>query len=248
VLADTTRRLEPLPWRVGKACALGLLLAGLIALVSPVLAQGKGPGKSREAAAAAHRLDLQTDLPRDAAAGAVKSLDLQTDLPRELATDSGWHFRLPAEVFWIVLIVGLAALLYAFWDELPIWGLGGRRDWSDGAEEGGALDAQAPEVVAAAADELARQGRFGEAMHALLLQSLADVRRRLDEQFADSLTSREILRNTKLPGEGREPLREIIARVERTHFGEYAAGPQDYRACRDRFAELERALHAAAPA
>ena len=61
------------------------------------------------------------------------------------------------------------------------------------------------------------------------------VRRRLDEQFADSLTSREILRSTRLPSEGREPLREIIARVERTYFGEYAAGPQDYMACREQF-------------
>jgi ribose 1,5-bisphosphokinase PhnN len=85
-------------------------------------------------------------------------------------------------------------------------------------------------------------------MHALLLQSLSDVRRRLDEQFADSLTSREILRSTRLPSQGREPLREIIARVERTYFGEYAAGPQDYVACRERFTELARALHAASPA
>ena len=85
-------------------------------------------------------------------------------------------------------------------------------------------------------------------MHALLLQSLADVRQRLDEQFADSLTSREILRSTKLPAQGREPLREIIARVERTYFGEYEAGPQDYVACRDRFTELERVLHGASPA
>jgi hypothetical protein len=141
--------------------------------------------------------------------------------------------------------LALAGLIYAFWDELPIWSLGWGRNWSDDAEAAAELEAGAPEAVAAAADDLARQGRFSEAMHALLLQSLADVRSRLDEQFADSLTSREILRSTKLPGEGREPLREIIARVERTYFGEYAAGPQDYRACRDRFAELERVLHAA---
>ncbi len=247
MLADTTRRLEPLWRRVGRVCITGLLLASLVALAPAAQGQGKAPGESREAAAAAHRLDLQTELPRDAAAGAVKSLDLQTDLPREPA-EPGWQFQLPAEVFWVVLIVGVAGLVYAFWDELPIWHLGWRRDWSEGADEGAALEADAPEAVAAAADDLARQGRFGEAMHALLLQSLADVRRRLDEQFADSLTSREILRSTKLPAQGREPLREIIARVERTYFGEYAAGPQDYMACRDRFSELARVLHAASPA
>ncbi len=247
MLADTTRGLEPLRRHVGRACVVGLLLAGLIAPAPVAVGQSKAPDESREAAAAAHRLELQTDLPRDAASSAVKSLDLQTDLPRE-PPELGWHFQLPAEVFWIVLILGLAALLYSFWEELPIWRLGWRRDWSDGAPEGAALEASAPEEVAAAADDLARQGRFGEAMHALLLQSLADVRQRLDEQFADSLTSREILRSTKLPAQGREPLREIIARVERTYFGEYAAGPQDYMTCRDRFTELERVLHAASPA
>jgi hypothetical protein len=243
VLADTTERLGP-PRR---SCVVGLTLAAFIALAPPVLAQSRAPAESREAAAAARRLDLQTDLPREAAAGAVRSLDLQTDLPREPDVPS-WHFRLPAEVFWILLIVGLAALVYSFWDELPIWRLGWRRDWSDGAEDSVALEAEAPERVAAAADDLARQGRFADAMHTLLLQSLADVRRRLDEQFADSLTSREILRSTRLPSQGREPLREIIARVERTYFGEYAAGPQDYMACRERFTELARVLHAAAPA
>jgi hypothetical protein len=227
VPTDTTRCFEPLWRRVGCACVVA---PALTALAAHALAQGK------------------TSESRDAAANAVKSLDLQTELPRELVEPSGWHFQLPAEIFWIVLILGLAALLYAFWDELPIWRLGWRRDWSEGAEEGGMLAEHAPEAVAAVADDLARQGRFGEAMHALLLQSLADVRRRLDEQFADSLTSREILRSTKLPAEGREPLREIIARVERTYFGEYAAGPQDYMGCRDRFTELERVLHAAAPA
>ena len=217
----------------GKALTAGLLLAVVIWLA---------PAESGAAAAAG-----QARSPAEAAAGAVRSLDLQTDLPREPDVTS-WPLELPPEIFWLVLIAGAAALLYSFWDELPIWRIGWRRDWSDGAEGAPALEGKAPEEVAAAADDLARQGRFGEAMHALLLQSLADVRRRLDEQFADSLTSREILRNTRLPSQGREPLREIIARVERSYFGEYAAGPQDYMACRERFTELARVLHAASPA
>lgn len=247
MLADTTGRLGPLRRSGGTACLVGLVLAGAVALAPRALAQSETAAESRAAAAAGHHLDLQTDLPRDAAAGAVKKLDLQTDLPREPTVPS-WHFQLPAEVFWTLLILGGAALVYSFWDELPIWGLGRRRDWSQGGDDGAALEGSAPEAVAAAADDLARQGRFAEAMHALLLQSLADVRRRLDEQFADSLTSREILRSTRLPSQGREPLRDIIARVERTYFGEYAAGPQDYMACRERFSELAHVLHAASPA
>jgi hypothetical protein len=244
VVARSKGRLGPS--RRGRA-SVALLLAGLLVLAPMVSLRAERPSESRSVVDAARRLDLQTDLPRKAAAGAVRSLDLQTELPRDPASPP-WHFQLPPEVFWLTLIVGLAALIYSFWDELPIWRLGRRRGWSDGAGDAAALERRAPEEVAAAADDLARQGRFGEAMHALLLQSLADVRRRLDEQFADSLTSREILRSTRLPSDGREPLREIIARVERTYFGEYAAGPEDYMACRERFSELARALHAAAPA
>ena len=236
VLAHKTRRLGSLRPSGGRACAAGLLLAALVLLSSLPLAQAQPAA--------------EPVLPRTAAAGAVRSLDLQTDLPREPGSrgEPDWHLELPGEIFWLVLIGGLAALLYSFWDELPIWRMGWRREWSDGAEDAAGLERMAPEEVAAAADDLARQGRFGEAMHALLLQSLADVRRRLDEQFADSLTSREILRNTRLPSRGREPLRDIIARVERSYFGEHAAGPQDYMACRERFTELARVLHAAAPA
>jgi hypothetical protein len=97
--------------------------------------------------------------------------------------------------------------------------------------------------VLAAADDLARQGRFVDAMHVLLLQGLADIRRHLGEQFADSLTSREILRSTKLSEAGRGPLRDIIARVEWTYFGKHPAERDDYAACRASFDALARAVH-----
>jgi len=77
----------------------------------------------------------------------------------------------------------------------------------------------------------------------LLLQGLADIRRHLGEQFADSLTSREILRSTKLSEAGRGPLRDIIARVEWTYFGKHPAEREDYLACRTSFESLAHALH-----
>src|SRR5262249_10252575 len=109
-------------------------------------------------------------------------------------------------------------------------------------DEAGTL-VKPPEQVLAAADDLARQGRFVDAMHVLLLQGLADIRRYLSEEHADSLTSREILRSTKLSDTGREPLRDIIARVEWTYFGKHPAEREDYAACRASFDALARALH-----
>ncbi|HZC79118.1 MAG TPA: DUF4129 domain-containing protein, partial [Ktedonobacterales bacterium] len=97
-------------------------------------------------------------------------------------------------------------------------------------------------------DELAAQGRFVEAMHVLLLQGLAAIRAGLDEEFADSLTSREILRRARLSDPGRASLRDIVNRVEWTYFGQYPAALADYEACRTSFNTLTQALHGGAPA
>ena len=110
------------------------------------------------------------------------------------------------------------------------------------------IERRDPALVLAAADELAGEGRYAEAMHVLLLRGLADIRARLDEPFADSLTSREILRSTRLPDKARDSLRDVVGRVEWTYFGEYPAGQQDYAACRTSFNALERALHGSAAA
>ena len=64
----------------------------------------------------------------------------------------------------------------------------------------------------------------------------------------NSLTSREILRSTRLPERARDSLRDVVGRVEWTYFGEYPAGQEDYAACRVSFNALEQALHGSAAA
>jgi hypothetical protein len=85
-------------------------------------------------------------------------------------------------------------------------------------------------------------------MHVLLLHSLSEIRRQLGEQFADSLTSREILRVARLTAAARTALRDIVGAVERTYFGAYPAQQGDYAACRQDFATLQQALRGGAPA
>jgi hypothetical protein len=217
--------------RCGKSgCAGGrslgaLLLAVTLALLtSPLLAQA--PPQD----------------PRAAAEQAIRRLDLQTELPRS-PEETPWRIPVPREAVWLMAAVGLGLLIYMFSDMLPAWGFA-RRGSFEGEEEGLAgTVARPPEQVLAAADDLARQGRFVDAMHVLLLQGLADIRRYLGERFADSLTSREILRSTKLSETGRAPLRDIITRVEWTYFGNHPAEREDYAACRASFDALARALH-----
>jgi hypothetical protein len=131
---------------------------------------------------------------------------------------------------------------------IPMLQVGRGRAWTDDEAGLSDLNSRAPEVVLGAADDLAAQGRFVEAMHVLLLRALAEIRQRLDEQFADSLTSREILRSRKLSDDLRHPLREVVVRVEWTYFGEHSANREDYLACRSSFSTLARALHGSAAA
>lgn len=189
----------------------------------------------------------QNQDPRAAAEQAIRHLGLQTELPRD-PEQPVFHIQLPAEVVWLMAAVGLGLLLYMFRDMLPVFGFVSRGELEAEEEGIGGTVAKPPEQVLAAADDLARQGRFVDAMHVLLLQGLADIRRHLGEQFADSLTSREILRSTKLSAAGREPLRDIVTRVEWTYFGKHPAEREDYLACRASFDALAHALHGKAAA
>jgi len=180
---------------------------------------------------------------------AIRRLDLQTGLP----TPQEPLFRLklptlPAEVLWLVIIVAVGILLYSFRDAIAQLAFGQGSHWLKDEAGADAPGQRAAMVVLEAADDLAARGQFVEAMHALLLQSLGEVRRRLDEQFADSLTSREIVQKARLSQTGRASLRDIVARVEWTYFGGRSATRTDYDACRQSFVALAQALQQGARA
>jgi len=176
---------------------------------------------------------------------AVRRLGLQTELLRA-PEPFFWNFHLPPETLWIIVIAGLGVVLYAFRDMIPMFRLNREAEWA-AAETGIAGTGEpASGLALGAADDLAAQGRYVEAMHVLLLQALAEIRTRLNEQFADSMTSREILRSKTLSDTLRRPLRDVVNRVEWTYFGEHPAEHDDYVACRSSFSELAHALYGAA--
>lgn len=178
---------------------------------------------------------------------AIRRLGLQTDLP---VAPEPFRFALtlPVEIVWIAIVVAIAVMLYTFRDLIPILRSQRSEDWATDKAGHGDGKAGAPAVALGVADRLAAEGRFVEAMHVLLLQALAAIRVGLDEQFADSLTSREILRSIRLPEAGRVSLRDIINRVELSYFGQHPAALADYVACRTSFNALTLALHGRAPA
>jgi len=89
------------------------------------------------------------------------------------------------------------------------------------------------EVPLDSAERLAAAGRFAEAIHVLLLETLAALSRAA--QLAPSLTSREIVARATLPARAREALAGLVLAVEVSRFGGVPAGERDYRTCLDRF-------------
>jgi hypothetical protein len=226
--------------RRARRASMALILIVVALRSASALAADKSQGAVEQGDQAAQT--LSEPKARSIAEQAVRRLDLQTELSRE-PEPFDWQLKLPPEVLWFVVIVGVAVLLYAFRDMIPALRVGRDRDWTP--DEAGSTEAQArePAIALGAADALAAQGRFAEAMHVLLLHALAVIRRRLDEPFADSMTSREILRSRHLPDGLRAPLREVVGRVEWSYFGEHPAAHDDYAACRASFATFAEALH-----
>jgi hypothetical protein len=180
-----------------------------------------------------------------AAGEAIRHLDLQTELPRDPTPQPKLHMSLPPELILLPLILVIACVVYAFRDQLGRVRLLGRgREWqADRHERSEDLPAAQGLAATVKADDLAGQGRFVEAMHLLLLLTLTDLRQRLGVEFADSLTSREILRHAQLSDPNRLLLQDIVARVEWCHFGGYPAALADYVACRQSFDALLASVH-----
>jgi hypothetical protein len=217
-----------------KEALLATLRAGLLAAVAPLVAAGP----------------LAAETPpqvQKAAEDAIRRLDLQTEFPRG-PEPLNWHLNLPPETLWVVIAVALGVMLYAFRDLIPILRAGAGSTWATDEIALGETTPGNQAVIIEAADELAARGQFVEAMHMLLLHGLAHLRQRLDRQFADSLTSREILHGTDLPEAARASLRDVVSRVELTYFGKQPAGLADYTACRASFNALARSLYGSAPA
>jgi Domain of unknown function (DUF4129) len=195
-------------------------------------------------------LAAQTPADIAQAAGDIpRSLDLQTELP-----SSGWPEWLLRLLLWLLVglnyeivglaIVGTLVLAYCLYKVLPAFGVPRRPQWENAAD-GSAIAAGSGDAAArAAADELAAQGRFVEAMHVLLLQGLDELRMRLNLRFADCLTSREIISRADAPAGAKAALRDIIRLVEHAYFGHHPVDHTDYDRCRCSYLTLDDILRA----
>jgi hypothetical protein len=176
----------------------------------------------------------------------VRHLDLQTEMPGEVEAPNQWFdLRLSGELvrwaLWGAVVVGVLVVIWSLRDSLPVLSrsrkIAAPEEVLPSSARSGRMDEAQLE-----ADDLARQGQYGEAMHVLLFKSLNEIRRQLGVSFAISLTSREILRRIQLSDAGRRALAAIILSVERTYFGGQQASQEDYSDCRSHFDTLRHLL------
>jgi hypothetical protein len=180
---------------------------------------------------------------------AIRRHGIQADMPVPAPRASSWldwlKFDISADtgriLLWGAVILGVAVTIWSLRDSLPAFSRS--RRIKAGELPPGLSDPSARmEEAQLEADDLARRGQYGEAMHVLLLKSLAEIRLRLGTSFAVSLTSREILRKVSLPQSGSGALGAIVQSVEQTYFGGRPAGREDYLGCRQEFETLRRSL------
>ena len=152
--------------RVKRASIVLLLIAATLCCASAQTAP-KSQGAVDEADRPAPAQTMPEPKVRAIAEQAVRRLDLQTELLRQ-PEPLVRPISLPPEVLWFVVIVGIAVLLYAFRDMIPPLRPGRDGAWAPEEAGGAELQTQPPAIALGAADALAIQGRFAEAMHVLL--------------------------------------------------------------------------------
>ncbi|MDR3203190.1 MAG: hypothetical protein LBV23_00385 [Deltaproteobacteria bacterium] len=98
------------------------------------------------------------------------------------------------------------------------------------------------EKIEGQAQSLAAQGLYNQAAHALLLQTIEEMSRKLNLSIPESLTSREIAQGFKLTLEAKERLSALVDLVEKSWFGHLIYGPEEYKLCFKAFLGLKSAL------
>jgi len=142
-------------------------------------------------------------------------------------------------IVFIVVAVAVAALVLAWMVQALVQRMGrGRTSAESEAEVKGEEAGPRRELDVEDATRLAAEGRYGEAIHALLLAAIQHFAARARLTVQPSRTSRELARLLPLSGESRAKFNELVMAVERTLFGGEPAGPEDYQRSLERFRSL----------
>ena len=142
-------------------------------------------------------------------------------------------------IFWVVIALAAAGLLYLIVARVAGWRRSGRRGAEAQAQPEWRMEEAPARRLLDDADALAADGRYSEAAHLLLHRSIAEIDRRRPATVRKALTSRDIAALPAIPPSPAAAFRAIVAAVERSLFGARALDAGDWQGCRaayERFA------------
>lgn len=194
---------------------LSLLLTSMTAAAPEGGGEGPFTDNDRNAAVVAREIvgggDYQTALPT------AKSVEYSFPL---------WLSGLGPILTWLAVIAVAAGLLLAIVWLISDYVVPGRRPLGPPATD----EEQSESWQKAAGDpgKLASEGRFDEAIHAVLLRAVEALARRTRTHPGRALTSRELVHRFPLEPESRGGLAALVAMVEVSRFGGTSVGNDDY--------------------
>jgi hypothetical protein len=206
---------------------------GLPALLRAALTSAAAAAAA--AAAPAARL-FAGEPPAEAFRRATGSLGLQTALPSASPEPDpiSLNLSIPTPV---IIALGVAVFLIVAWPWLKNLRLPqGDAPPEEGVGEvpsGAGVDPDQLGRIRLAADGLADQGRFSEAVHALLLETIELIKSTRRLSLPPSLTSREIAARLGLRQPAAGALGTLVGTVEPSWFGLREAGEADWLRCRE---------------
>lgn len=243
------------PGRRKAALCLGLSLFALLALLAGLgTARGAAPPVSPDVGERARKIvadpRYQSSLPGEEAGGGGENPIRPPrggDEPPDDPGAGGGPVRLPAVpaelgvvaqmLLYLLLAVGIVLAGMSLFQRLrrlraavpelavPVQPQSPRSPRAERPERAPALDD---------AERLAAEGRWDEALHALLLQAIRLVSGRLPAPLPPSSTSRELLRLVPLAEEARQAFAGMVRAVELSLFGGAAVGAAVYEENRER--------------
>lgn len=144
------------------------------------------------------------------------------------------------QVVFIVLIVVVVLLIVGWLGQSIVRRRRGAETVEVSAEgtEGAAVREREPTFDEAT--RLAAEGRYAEAVHALLLAAIRHFAERSRVSIQPSRTSRELVRLLPLGAEAREAFSDLVRTVELSLFGGAPVGQEEYERSLARFRDLTR--------
>jgi hypothetical protein len=141
-------------------------------------------------------------------------------------------------VFLVLLVVVVALVVFWIFQAIPRRGAQEALSLAPPKERDEAAGGAGPELSFEDAARLAAEGRYGEAVHALLLAAIRHFAARTRTAIQPSRTSRELVRLLPLAPDAREAFADLVRTVELSLFGGGEVGAEDYEQSRARFQEL----------